>query len=511
MAGVSRMVTEDGGIENLGSIAKEIEALSQKDACQVSTPVKRDVVLFFSFDVVNSTAYKTVNYYGWAKVLNALFKTLQESVQKRIGAEMWRVLGDEAIFIIKVRDAEELQNTISKIYRIMVETIYNLKSGVFFQQDKNFKLMIHQNILSLKTAAWLAIVSNVGDITEKEIGLEEDDCIFERYLSPEGNEIFEFLGNDIDTGFRIASYVQDGRMVLSYELAYLVAQRTESLSFLHIITYKKLKGVWKDRLYPIIWYHEPKAYLDFYKREIHFEDSFLFDDYAENDLIREYFDNRDDPRPIRDGKMYTDPYYALNKILQDRELTGKIERLREWIRETKRDHTRYMEKQRLHCVAVCYAEDEEDGEAKILIAKRKGTRDKLGGKWEFGCAKAVSSKTVAEVIQEEYREDFNIAIEPVLDESREMKEPVPFALYHVDQYNSTEAEPNMDTGVITLAKVVETYEVENFRPTGKHEKVRWVRESELPKIKEVLENNMVPDFERTLEQAFQMIRKLKGQ
>lgn len=31
---------------------------------------KKDVMLFFSFDIVNSTAYKTVNYYGWAQVLN---------------------------------------------------------------------------------------------------------------------------------------------------------------------------------------------------------------------------------------------------------------------------------------------------------------------------------------------------------------------------------------------------------------------------------------------------------
>lgn len=57
---------------------------------------------------------------------------------------------------------------------------------------------------------------------------------------------------------------------------------------LNIITYKKLKGIWKDKFYPIIWYHDQNAYP---KGELKFEDSFSFDAYEENELVREYFDN----------------------------------------------------------------------------------------------------------------------------------------------------------------------------------------------------------------------------
>ena len=67
---------------------------------------------------------------------------------------------------------------------------------------------------------------------------------------------------------------RDGRLALSFELAYLISQRTDTLSYLHIITYRRLKGVWKNKLYPIIWYHDPKAYLEKYQKEIAFEDSF---------------------------------------------------------------------------------------------------------------------------------------------------------------------------------------------------------------------------------------------
>lgn len=286
--------------QTLQSIANKISRLSphngeKKDvnptagARKEQLTMKKDVVLFFSFDVVNSTAYKTVNYFGWAQVLNRLFKELREEVGNKIsGSEMWRVLGDEAIFIVKIRSEDALREYINKIFRIMVSTIYKIKTGTFFDSEDLSKL---QNILSLKAAAWIAIVTDLGDINNKKIEQSDTDNIFERYKSSDGREIFEFLGNDIDTGFRISTQTLDGRMVLSYDLAYLISQRTESLSHLHIITYKKLKGVWKNKLYPIIWYHDSKAYLDLYRKEIPFEDSFTFDACDENELVKEYYNN----------------------------------------------------------------------------------------------------------------------------------------------------------------------------------------------------------------------------
>ena len=64
---------------------------------------------------------------------------------------MWRVLGDEAIFIIKIRDEDELCEYVSRIFRIMVSTIHRLKKGDFFNFNQNFNMMKLQNILSLKT------------------------------------------------------------------------------------------------------------------------------------------------------------------------------------------------------------------------------------------------------------------------------------------------------------------------------------------------------------------------
>lgn len=184
---------------NLQSIAGQIRDLENKadygNTERKEQSIKKDVVLFFSFDVVNSTAYKTANYYGWAHELNQIFRKLREDVLQEIeGSEMWRVLGDEEIFIVKVRDENELRRYVNKVFGIMVSTISELKE--------------QKNDLSLKAAAWIAVVEDIGYIDDGNSTKNCCDNIFERYKSKEGYEIFEFLGNDIDTGFRVASQTQ---------------------------------------------------------------------------------------------------------------------------------------------------------------------------------------------------------------------------------------------------------------------------------------------------------------
>ncbi len=506
MAGVFRMVEKN--TELLQSLSNQIDALSNNEKRTERRLLnnKADVVLFFSFDIVNSTSYKTINYFGWAQVLNLLFKELREDVRNYInGSEMWRVLGDEAIFIIKIRDEEELREYISKIFGIMIATIYKLKKGKFFKSDHNFNMMKLQNILSLKTTAWIAAVNDVGDISNDDICQDNADNIFERYQSQEGYDIFEFLGNDIDTGFRISKQTQDGRMVLSYELAYLISQKTENLPYLHIVTYRKLKGVWKEKLYPVIWYHDPKAYLEFYKKEIQLEESFTFDASEESELIKEYYDNRDPKnreRIIRDDRMYTDTYYALNKILQDRSLGEKVKRLQRLIKEAIHDQTKYIntELMQIHCVAVCFKKCGDD--IRILVAKRQNTREKHKGEWEFGCAKADINKSIAEKIKEEYKEDFQIDVEPVLDETREIKEPIPIALYQIARSSQPD---KTDKGIIVLAEIITDYDPADFMPTKKHTEVRWISEADLDNVEREYSES-VPDFKRTLEAAFKLIR-----
>ena len=108
------MVKED---QTLSKYSKLIEDLNiQKE----KVIARRTVELFFSFDIVNSSAYKTMNYTGWYNVIISLFKKIQANVMKLMpGAEMWRVLGDEIIFIIPIKEKQDFFVYTDKIFEIL--------------------------------------------------------------------------------------------------------------------------------------------------------------------------------------------------------------------------------------------------------------------------------------------------------------------------------------------------------------------------------------------------------
>lgn len=450
---------------------------------------RRGVEIFFSFDIVNSSAYKNLNFTGWSQVITTLFSKIQQMVAKKIpSAEMWRVLGDEVIFIAPVKEREDIYRYIDSIFEILNNISFQLKKGTFFDDLKvkpsEQDLMRMQNIISLKGAAWIAIVG------EKLQKLEQYDNLIERFKLQEGYGIFEFLGNDIDAGFRIKENTQDRRLVISYELAYILSRSTDYLKNIHIITYKRLKGVWQNRLYPIIWYHDER-----FAGETIFEDSFYYDEKENSELVRAYFENREQSSLKKE--MYTDVDYALKKILSDQKLEDKFLRIDEIMKESQKDEKHLLDPKfllRLHCVAVCYNRETK----KILIMKRSKNREKLPGLWEFGCAKGVLEKSLVERIQEEYESDFGLQIKVLCNDEREDIQPIPLAMYEV------ESEQGKDKGIITMAEIVNDVDVEKFCGT-KHTELRWISEDEVDSFSEPA----VADFKNTLKMVFKRLKEEK--
>ena len=477
--------------QRLSRYRELIQELNETKKMEIA---RRTVELFFSFDIVNSSLYKTINYTGWYNVIISLFKEIQASVMKLMpGAEMWRVLGDEIVFIIPIKENKDFFVYTDKIFEILNIFVLKLKNGQFFDEleiDNDKKLLMKmQNVISLKAAAWIAIVGeNVQQI-------ERYDNLLERYKLREGYGLIEFLGNDIDAGFRIKKETENRRMVISFELAYILAKDTDYLKNIHIITYKTLRGIWQNRLYPIIWYHDPK-----YAENIQFEYSFFYDETEENELTKEYFSNRENS--VLKKEMYYNVYNALNKILSDQNLIHKFVKMDKIIEDSPTTQTakgNLLEPKfflRLHCVAVCY----DKSTKKILIMKRSSKREKYPDKWEFGCAKAVLERSLNEQIEQEYYNDFGVKIKVVCDEEREDKQPIPLALYEV------ESEQGKDKGVISLAEVVETYKKSDFKENEKHSEVRWISREEVDTFKE----DTVKDFKNTLKLAFAKMEEMYG-
>lgn len=477
----------DNKLERLyGDVLEKINEKKEKEK-----KCSRTVELFFSFDIVNSSSYKDVNYFGWQVVLTSLLTNVQRNIVKEIPeAQLWRVLGDEIIFFVTIRNIEEIYATIDAIYGILAKTNAKLHNGSFFEEldaeyeKEDIKLMKTNNILAVQAAAWIAIILN----GEKTV-FNTYDNVFKKYSINENQQINEFLGQDIDIGFRIKKETQDRRLVVSIELAKILSDKTEYLSRLNIITYKSLKGVWKNRSYPIIWYHDAEV-----SGGVSFEDSFYYDETTYSQLSKEYFLNRESDEGDLASYMFEDVHRALNKVIKDQQLESKMERICEIINETESD-VKVVENEfnnkllEFHCAAVCC----DVATKRILIAKRKD-RKFFSGLWEFGCAKANIEQNLCDSIVTEYKYDFGIDIEIVCDEEREDKEPKPIALYQIDKVEK------LQKGVIVIAKIVGNLDKidETVKLRGKHETYQWISEAEIDGFTE----STIHDFKNTMKKVF---------
>lgn len=457
-----------------------------------------NVILFFSYDIVNSSLYKTINYSSWTIVINKIFKYIDTLVTEKIpNCELWRILGDESVYIVQIRHIDQIYENVDSIFDILCKTKEYLSSGEIFKNCKSeidIEVMKMQNILSVKGTSWLAIVAN--DINAKCSNVENAYLHYNSFESIKNPGFFEFLGKDIDAGFRISKETRDRRLVLSFELAYILKMKTDYLSKLNLITFRRLKGIWHEKLYPIIWFHDRAKF-----KNISFEESFKFDELEEDELSREYFNNRKENSNSNISQyIYEDINNALEKILEDRNLKSKIEKIYSTIQDTSEYHKDFTNiiPLEMHCVAICYKVNEYDESIQILVAKRSSRKKQNPSIWEFGCAKANYKDRIIDTIKNEYKEDFNIDIDPVCYENRDEKQPIPIAVYEIEK------DSDIHKGVIFIAECKNDESMS--RMNDKHDEIRWITEKEIENFKD---EECVSDFKNTINIAFKKIKEMR--
>jgi class 3 adenylate cyclase len=196
-------------------------------------------VVFMSVDIADSTRFKEL--YGvdgdprWLEAFEAFFKEFPLVLMGQIASafaetddltdvSVWKVIGDEIVFRAQPRSAEEALRVVEAFYRTVVA--YDAR---FFERWP----------LRIRGCCWAARLP--GRNIEIEI--------------PEMNGVgqVDYLGPDIDLGFRLASQAERGQVILSLNLAEAFAGLPDrrGLRF-HYIDRKVLKGVFAGRPYPLI-------------------------------------------------------------------------------------------------------------------------------------------------------------------------------------------------------------------------------------------------------------------
>lgn len=463
------------------------------------------VHLFFSFDIVNSTLYKTMTG-NWPIIIRGLLediKTQVLNVQELMYSYLWRVIGDEMIFVLLIQSEKELPKLVDSIFEVTQHVALSLKTGKFFDslenqrlQKSEIEILKTQNLLSIKAAAWLAVLND-------DFQTPYDNISF-NYMPTSNNQVIrEFLGKDIDAGFRLKMFTQDRRLALSFELAYFIFKFKGS-SNLFILDYVTLKGVWNGALYPLIWYYDEGINGICYKeitgkdKFIKFDKSFRYDEIDNNQIVKNYFLRRG----IVSGQMaeynfgLSEDMYniesALNRIIDDRNLADKLKYMESLLSDevVMSKPTPYPYPLELHCAVVCCDVDNR----KVMITHRGMEHIIAPGKWEFGCAKINGESKLVDNITTYYKDAFGIEIELVIDNGRlDDRQPIPIAVYEINAKNAVKK------GIIFVAKVLNPKSTTDFRKEKSHDEIRWISEDE---IKDYKKEDIVSDFHDTLSKVF---------
>jgi hypothetical protein len=213
--------------------------------------------LFLSVDMVGSTEFKArftgQSSEGWLGIFESFFTSFPLMVAGQIGFEfldddrtpaidVWKVMGDEVVFVTTPSSPEELTSVLIALLRTM--QLY---------EDKHFQ----QLPLRLKATAWLAGF----DGQNIEIEIPE--------LSSSGGAHLDFIGPDIDLGFRIGKFARPGSMVISLDvLETVLGARNAARAALYLMGKEPLKGVMFGRPYPIVWMLEADEKFAFLPWEI---------------------------------------------------------------------------------------------------------------------------------------------------------------------------------------------------------------------------------------------------
>lgn len=183
-------------------------------------------IVFLNVDIEKSTEYKyRKNPEHWRELFIVFYKEFPKFLHRQFTdtnqaiPRYWKGLGDSQIFTCNFITAEDLQLYAVNFYRAVNEFDHYLVD------------MFNTRV---KASAWFASFPTLN--------LE--------IKTPNG---FDYIGPDIDIGFRVANASMGGRMVIAMDMAYELSLSCNPASgtFYHT-SWQKLKGVFKNKPYPIL-------------------------------------------------------------------------------------------------------------------------------------------------------------------------------------------------------------------------------------------------------------------
>lgn len=207
------------------------------------------VYVFVSFDLVDSTRYKNIEN-DWSMLIQNFYQGTYEMIKSEVNNDfkVWKYIGDEILLFLKINQINELTKLPSQLYKVMNDVQSTLEES--FPNSKG--------LIYLKGTVFIAKINEIGKENEKH-----KNYILKTYNNDQlENQIIirDFLGPDIDLGFRLTKHSHKNQLVVSLELVYLITNYfSKDYSYkidsnFRVMKLISLKGIWHNRKYPVIWY-----------------------------------------------------------------------------------------------------------------------------------------------------------------------------------------------------------------------------------------------------------------
>jgi len=277
------------------------------------------VCMFFSIDLVNSTKFKSRYPQKWGEVIYSFYDHVIRTIQLECPeAEIWKHNGDDIIFRIEITNKDNILMAPSTLHKAM-----QLAYGKFTLTNQ-----IAKNFLYFKGALWLANIAMDG-FNDKEQP--------RNFLLKVGiDEVVDYVGIDIDEGFRMSQHAMQGKVVLDPKIVYLLNKYiTEWRRITHqsidmnvrIVDYKSMKGIWDEKLFPIVWYTD------------RWEDNggFLYDERYTNASVKAYFEQK-----VKDNTIK-----AIEQVFNDLGFPLDVIKEIETVLEKGHDDTRFQQMEKV--------------------------------------------------------------------------------------------------------------------------------------------------------------------
>lgn len=362
---------------------------------ETSASNSKELMLFLSFDITDSTRIKVQYPKKWSKIVNILTSNSFPYMH------YWKFNGDEMLYKRKVDSLEFICDLIKKSYSHL-KTLQN-----------SMKKEIPE--ISIKATIWLAL-------TETDVDNYEFNFTFFC-----GDEV-DFVGKSMDEGFRLTKCSSMQKIAIDPKIVYILLdtyehialkkERDENTPFfaskngvnldgfiselngiiekIHLVGYAKGKGVWNENPVPIYWYYENIPKDDIQYNE-HLNGEHLWPKKSSNEII-----------PIKERE-----YNNIHQIFQQMGITKEITAIYQLLNIKGEIKMSAEGRANLYYMVACV----NPKTGNVLIAKRAPDRKHLKNVWDFGNVKHQNIH-MEETIVKEYKNMFGIDIELETDSNR---------------------------------------------------------------------------------------------